>query len=239
MIAPRSLAPLLAAASGVAVLVFLGQGFAQGVSGTAFGALHYAALLALVFVFARSLARSGFFVGDITVAMIVVVIAALLGLFIFFPVGKSLLAALLDNHGQFAPVLAIERLFAPDIWGLGCIGGGTSCGVAVNSVILATIVGFGTTIVGLVMALAAQRGGQRFSGAYRVMAVLPIVTPPFVIALALVVLFGRTGLVTTWLNTLFDIPRTRWIYGLTGVTLAQLLSFTPIAFMILSGALAP
>ncbi len=70
------------------------------------------------------------------------------------------------------------------------------------------------------------------------MAVLPIVTPPFVIALALVVLFGRTGLITSWLNTLFDLPRTRWIYGLTGVTLAQLLSFTPIAFMILSGALA-
>ncbi len=238
MIAARGIAPLLATASGAAVLIFLGWGFAQGAAGTAFGALHYAALLALVFLFARSLARSGFFVGDITVASIVVVIAALLGLFIFFPVGKSLLAALLDKNGSFAPALAVERLFAADIWGLGCLGGGTTCGVAINSVILATIVGFGTTIVGLVMALAAQRGGQRFSGAYRLMAVLPIVTPPFVIALALVVLFGRTGLITTWLNTAFDLPRTRWIYGLTGVTLAQLLTFTPIAFMILHGALA-
>jgi iron(III) transport system permease protein len=147
-------------------------------------------------------------------------------------------AALLDNQGRFAPALAIARLLSPDIWGLGCLGGGTHCGVAVNSVLLATIVGFGTTLLGLVMALAALRGGQRFSGLYRIMAVLPIVTPPFVIALALVVLFGRTGLVTSWLNTLFDIPRTRWIYGLAGVTLAQLLTFTPIAFMILHGALA-
>jgi UDP-N-acetylmuramoyl-L-alanyl-D-glutamate--2,6-diaminopimelate ligase len=43
---------------------------------------------------------------------------------------------------------------------LGCLGGGTQCGVAVNSLLLATIVGFGTTLIGLVMALAAQRGGQ-------------------------------------------------------------------------------
>jgi iron(III) transport system permease protein len=228
----------LAAACALALLWLLGSGFASGAQGSAFTLWHYLALLALTVLFARALARCGAFIGDATVATIVVTIAALLGLFIFFPVGKSLLAALLDNQGRFAPGIAVERLLAPDIWGLGCFGGGTQCGVAINSVVLATIVGFGTTLIGLAMALAAQRGGQRFAGAYRLMAVLPIVTPPFVIALALVVLFGRTGLITSWLNSAFDIPRTRWIYGLTGVTLAQLLTFTPIAFMILHGALA-
>jgi iron(III) transport system permease protein len=229
----------LAAAAGLAVIGLLGHGFWAGVSGSAFGPWHYLALLGLTVLFARALARCGAFVGDATVATIVVTIAAMLGLFIFFPVGKALLAALLDSQGRLAPALALERLLSNDIWGLGCLSGsGLRCGVAINSVLLATIVGFGTTLIGLVLALAAQRGGQRFSGVYRVMAVLPIVTPPFVIALALVVLFGRTGLVTAWLNAAFDIPRTRWIYGLTGVTLAQLLTFTPIAFMILSGALA-
>ena len=229
----------LAAAAGVAVIGLLGHGFWAGVAGSPFGPWHYLALFALTVLFARALARCGAFVGDTTVATIVVTIAAMLGLFIFFPVGKALLAALLDSQGRLAPALAVERLLSTDIWGLGCLSGsGLRCGVAVNSVLLATIVGFGTTLIGLVLALAAQRGGQRFSGLYRVMAVLPIVTPPFVIALALVVLFGRTGLITGWLNTVFDIPRTRWIYGLTGVTLAQLLTFTPIAFMILSGALA-
>jgi iron(III) transport system permease protein len=229
---------LLASACALALLWLLGRGFALGTAGSAFTVWHYAALLAITVLFARSLARCGAFIGDTTVATIVVTIAALLLLFIFFPVGKSLLAALLDKEGRFAPGLAVERLLAPDIWGLGCLGGGTQCGVAINSLILATIVGFGTTLLGLVLALASQRGAQRFSGLYRLMAVLPIVTPPFVIALALVVLFGRTGLVTGWLNAAFDIPRSRWIYGLTGVTLAQLLTFTPIAFMILSGALA-
>lgn len=227
---------MLALLAGGAVVGWLGWGFAA--STQPFGVFSYAALLLLTMLFARALARCGFFIGDATVSTIVVTVAALLGLFVFYPVGKSLLAALLDAQGRFAPGLAFERLLARDVWSLGCLGGGTQCGVAVNSLILATIVGFGTTLIGLVMALAAQRGGQRFSSLYRVMAVLPIVTPPFVIALALVVLFGRTGLVTGWLDTAFDIPRTRWIYGLTGVTLAQLLTFTPIAFMILHGALA-
>ena len=229
---------LLAAASAALVVGLLAHGFWLGTAGQPFTVWHYAALLGLTLLAARALARCGWFIGDVTVSSIVITIAALLGLFIFFPVGKALLAAVIDNEGRFAPGLAIERLLSADIWGLGCFGGGTHCGVAVNSVMLATIVGLGSTLIGLVMALAAQRGGQRFAGLYRVMAVLPIVTPPFVIALALVVLFGRTGLVTGWLNTLFDIPRTRWIYGLTGVTLAQLLTFTPIAFMILHGALA-
>jgi iron(III) transport system permease protein len=239
--APRSATlphALLAAASAALVLGLLGQGLWLGMAGAAFGVWQYAALFGLTLVFARAIARCGAFVGDVTVSSIVVSVAAMLLLFIFYPVGKSLVAALLDKSGQLALGLAAERLLAPDIWSVDCVAGGTTCGVAVNSVILATIVGLGTTLIGLVLALAAQRGGQRYSGVYRIMAVLPIVTPPFVIALALVVLFGRTGLVTSWLNTAFDIPRTRWIYGLTGVTLAQLLTFTPIAFMILSGALA-
>ena len=50
-------------------------------------------------------------------------------------------------------------------------------------------------------------------------------------------LFGRTGVVTGWLSDAFGIPRSRWLYGLPGVSIAQLLTFSPIAFMILHGAL--
>jgi iron(III) transport system permease protein len=110
--------------------------------------------------------------------------------------------------------------------------------VAINSAILATVVGLLSTLLGLVFALVVQRGGRRYSGVLKLMSILPIVTPPFVIALALVVLFGRTGLVTGWLDSAFGIARTRWLYGLPGVTLAQLLTFSPIAFMILYGALS-
>jgi ABC-type Fe3+ transport system permease subunit len=68
------------------------------------------------------------------------------------------------------------------------------------------------------------------------MTILPLITPPFVVAMALIVLFGRTGIVTTAMWDWFDIPRSRWIYGLPGVLLAQVLAQAPIAFLLLDGA---
>jgi iron(III) transport system permease protein len=226
-----------AAAAALALAWGFGSGFAAGHGGAAFGVGAALALGALTVCLARAVARRGLFGGDSTVATIVVVIAALLLLFIFFPVGMSLLSAVLDANGRFAPGLAAERLLTTDIWSFDCLRGGTRCGVAVNSAMLATIVGVLSTLLGLVLALVVQRGGQRYAGLLKVMSIVPIITPPFVIALALVVLFGRTGLITGWLEAVFGIPRSRWIYGLPGVTLAQLLAFSPIAFMILHGAL--
>ena len=234
----RGLDRATAIAAGFAVAWTFAAGFAAGPTGASFGPGAAVALAALTVCFARAIARRGFFAGDPTVAAIVVVIAVLLALFIFFPVGKALIAAVFDNQGRFAPGLAAQRLLTEDIWGVACFGGGTRCGVAINSALLATIVGVGSTLLGFVLALVVQRGGQRYSSVTRLMSILPIITPPFVIALALVVLFGRTGIVTGLLDTWFGIPRSRWIYGLPGVTIAQLLTFSPIAFMILHGALA-
>ncbi|MEP6678489.1 MAG: iron ABC transporter permease, partial [Betaproteobacteria bacterium] len=147
-------------------------------------------------------------------------------------------AAVYDSQGRFVPGLAAQRLLTEDIWSGACLGGGTRCGVAVNSALLATLVGVGSALLGLLLALVAQRGGSRYAGITRLMSILPIITPPFVIALALVVLFGRTGIVTGFLDNWFGIARSRWLYGLPGVTIAQLITFSPIAFMLLHGALA-
>ena len=213
------------------------QGFVAAGNGPAFGVGAALTLAAFTLCLARALAWLGLFSGNVTIATIVVAIATLLIVFIFYPVGSALVAAVLDSRGKFAPGLVGERLLTQDIWGFGCLGGGTRCGVAINSALLAVVVGMLSTLLGLVLALVVQRGGNRYAGLLKVMSILPIITPPFVIALALVVLFGRTGLVTGWLDEAFGIGRSRWIYGLPGVALAQLLTFTPIAFMLLYGAL--
>jgi iron(III) transport system permease protein len=230
-------APVTALTAGAGLAWGFAQGFLAGANGPPFGFGAAFALLALTICFARALARLGVFGGNVTIATIVVTIAALLVIFIFYPVGSALIAAVQDTRGNFAPQLVADRLFTADIWGFGCFGGGTRCGVAINSAILAATVGVLSTLLGLMLALVVQRGGKRYAGLLKVMSILPIITPPFVIALALVVLFGRTGLVTGWLSSLFGISRSRWIYGLPGVALAQLLTFTPIAFMLLYGAL--
>ena len=95
--------------------------------------------------------------------------------------------------------------------------------------------GAGTTILGLAFALIATRTGLPGEALLRALSVLPIITPPFVIGLALILLFGRSGAVTTLLSDWFGFPRTRWLYGLPGVLIAQLLAFAPIAFLVLIG----
>jgi len=215
-----------------------GYGFALGVHGPTFGWGAGVWIVATTVVLAYACARAGGFGGSTPIATMVVPIALLLAVFIFYPVVRSLVAAVLDASGHFAPSLAADRLLTADIWGIGCFSGGTRCGVAINSAILALLVGILSTLVGVVLALVVQRGGRRYAALLKVMSILPFITPPFVIALALVVLLGRTGLITGWLDRAFDIPRSRWLYGLPGVALAQVLSFGPIAFMILHGALS-
>jgi len=226
----------MSVAAGAALAWAFGQGFVAGVNGPAFGLGAVVALSALTLCLARGLAHTGLFTGNATIATIVVTVGLLLVLFIFYPIGTALIAAVQDSRGHFAPHLVGERLFTEDIWSLNCFGGGTRCGVAINSALLATIVGIASTLLGLALALVVQRGGQRYAAVLKVMSVLPVITPPFVVALALVVLFGRTGLVTSWLSVI-GVPRSRWIYGLPGVAIAQLLTFTPISFMLLHGAL--
>lgn len=201
-----------------------GMGYGAALTGAAFLMLLCAGLAA------RGYCRGDFF----TVASIGTVIG-LIGLFVFYPVVMILTSAVQDDNGAFAPLLFLAKLFDPAIWGLDCVTGNLRCGVAWNTVFLAILVGVGTTALGLAFALIAARTAFRFKWLLRILTVLPIITPPFVIGLAVILLFGRAGAVTALLYDWFDIPRSRWIYGLPGVLISQLLAFTPIAFLVLIG----
>ena len=110
-----------------------------------------------------------------------------------------------------------------------------TCGVAWNSLWMAVLVGVTTTLLGLAFALVVTRTGFRAKRALRILTVLPIVTPPFVIGLAVILLFGRAGAATEAMHALLGIEPSRWIYGLPGIWLAQTLAFTPITFLVLIG----
>lgn len=121
------------------------------------------------------------------------------------------------------------------MWGLGCLVSSVGCGVAWNTLFLGIVVGAGTTGLGLAFALIVTRTEFGAKQTLRVLTVLPIITPPFVIGLAVILLFGLAGAVTTFVEWVFGIPASRWIYGLPGVWLAQMLAFTPTAFLVLIG----
>lgn len=65
------------------------------------------------------------------------------------------------------------------------------------------------------------------------LAILPIVSPPFVSSIAIILLFGRGGLITSRLLGLGDFS----IYGFWGLLLAQVMTFAPVAYLVLRGVL--
>jgi iron(III) transport system permease protein len=186
---------------------------------------------------AHGLARQGWCKGDaFTVGALVTVCGSIL-IFVGYPVLCVLLSAFKDNQGQVDLPMFADKLTDSSIWGLACLSGGRSCGVAWNSLAQATLVGVLSTLLGLAFALVAQRTRFPFPRLFKVLAVLPVITPPFVIGLALILLFGRAGMVTTLLSDWFHLPRSRWLYGMPGLTIAQLLAFTPISYLVLLGVL--
>jgi len=201
--------------------------------GMGYGAFMVA--LSFLMLLTHGLAARGYCRGDAFTCSAIGLVLALIALFVFFPITRILISAFQSNDGEWAPAEFLAKFLDRSIWGLDCFTSSLRCGVAWNTLILAVLVGVGTTALGLAFALIATRTNFRAKGLLRALTVLPIITPPFVIGLAIILLFGRTGAVTGVLADLFDIPRTRWIYGLPGVFLAQMLAFTPIAFLVLIG----
>lgn len=205
-----------------------GRQFGIGAGGTVVA-------IALLSLLAIGLALRGAFGGDAFVAGAVTAVAASIVLFTAWPVLRILLQAFQDGDGGLAPGLLATRLATEKIWSLRCLAGGGRCGVAWNTLFLALACGAGTTALGLAFALIVTRTGFAFKRTLRVLTVLPIITPPFVIGLALILVFGRSGLVNQLLEWSMGITPTRWIYGFHGVFLAQLFAFTPVAFLVLIG----
>ncbi len=219
---------------GVGFLYLVVQGFViGGQPGMGIGAAVVAA--SLLMLFSLGLAARGFFRGDAFVAGTVVVVAVLVGLFTFYPVARIVLSAVQGSDGALSVRALVERLFAAKIWRLDCLTGGRSCGVGWNTLLLAVLTASTTTMLGLAFALIVTRTGFKAKRLLRVLTVLPIITPPFVIGLGLILIFGRSGLVNQLMEWAFAVPPSRWIYGLPGVWLAQTFAFTPVAFLVLIG----
>ena len=103
----------------------------------------------------------------------------------------------------------------------------------VNSVLLGAIVATVGTLVAFLFAYTLTRiripGGRFFKG----MVLMPIISPPFMFALSVILLFGRNGLITLGLFGIEDVN----IYGLPGLIIVQSTSLFPLGFLVLIGIL--
>jgi len=102
-----------------------------------------------------------------------------------------------------------------------------------NSLFLAVSVGLISTGLGFIFALLESRSTLWTRRLLAPFSILPIITPAFVLGLAMIYMFGRRGFVT---HTLLGLS-TNVFFGPLGVGVAQVLAFTPIAYLVLVGVI--
>ena len=99
-----------------------------------------------------------------------------------------------------------------------------------NTMEMGLLVGATGTVLGFIMAYAQVKVAMPFKRVIHIMALVPIISPPFAVATAALLLFGRNGIIS------YDVFGERYdIYGLDGLTLVLTLSYFPVAYMNLRG----
>ncbi len=136
--------------------------------------------------------------------------------------------------------LACGRWARALAWGIGLgIGAGLltmlalGLGALRNSLFLAVAVGVISTGLGFIFALLESRSTLWTRRLLAPFSILPIITPAFVLGLAMIYMFGRRGFIT---YTLLGLS-TNVFFGPLGVGVAQVLAFTPIAYLVLVGVI--
>jgi len=152
---------------------------------------------------------------------ILFIIAALL-LFILYPLFVILKDSFLSKEGGFtfgAYISAVQTNAFKKAFG--------------NTIKLGLFVGVIATLIAFIFAYTDAYCQSHFKKIFKVVALLPIASPPFVLSLSAVNLFGQYGLITRQLLGIKDFN----IYGFKGVALAQILTFFPVAYLMLVGLL--
>lgn len=146
----------------------------------------------------------------------------LLLLFVIYPLVKVLLFGLTDENGSFS-LATLQSIFSTSRY-VKTFG---------RTMLLGLIVAIIATFIGYIFAFTITRTNIPCKGFLKTIATLPILSPPFVLSLSIIFLFGKQGLIT---NTLFGITDNN-VYGMGSLIVVQVMSFFPIAYMTLSGIL--
>jgi iron(III) transport system permease protein len=161
---------------------------------------------------------------DPLVAGAVVVLWALLAVFILYPLASLLGRAFsADGEVTLRPLLTV-------------VADANNQRAFVNSLLLALLVGAGGTLLAFLFAYTAVRARlpPRVVAAFDAATLLPLISPPFTISVAILFSFGPRGFITYHLLGLSNFTA----YGLTSTALAEIVTYFPIAYLTLRPVLA-
>lgn len=105
-----------------------------------------------------------------------------------------------------------------------------------NTLKVGFTVGIFSTVIGLLFAYVEEYVKVRtkiMGGLFQVVSMLPVVSPPFVLSLSVIMLFGKAGIITRYLLKIYD----NSVYGYWGIVVVQTLTFFPVCYMMLKGLL--
>lgn len=147
----------------------------------------------------------------------------LLALFVVYPLLRVLIHSLTDAEGNFS----LENLVA-------IFSTSRYLAVLGRTILLGVVVAFLATVIGYIFAYTITRVNVPCKGFLKMMATLPILSPPFILSLSIIFLFGKQGFIT---KTLLGITGNN-VYGMGSLVVVQVMSFFPIAYLALSGILS-
>ena len=152
----------------------------------------------------------------------IIVVFALLFIFVLLPIFNVLKMGVTTKEGQFSLANLIE-----------IISNNRYRQTFYNSLQLGLIVAVVATLIGYLFAFAITRTEMPFKRFFRTIATFPIISPPFILSLSIIFLFGRQGLITRGLLGIRNFD----VYGLHSLIVVQTISFFPVAFLTLCGIL--
>jgi iron(III) transport system permease protein len=148
----------------------------------------------------------------------------LLVLLLIVPLGRLLWASLFAEDGGFT--LAHYRDFLAFPYYSRTIG---------HSFLVSSLVTLCALLVAVPVAFLVARVDIPGKAVLKTLAILPLVSPPFIGAYSWILLFGRAGYVTTLLQKVgVTVPT---VYGMHGIVLALTLNLYPFVLLMLAGAL--
>ena len=124
----------------------------------------------------------------------IVLLISFLTLFILYPLAMLLVDSFL-NEGKIS-LDVFRRIFQMPSF----------TKAITNTLKVGFVVGILSTLVGLLFAYVEVyvRMGKFSGGLFKVVSMLPVVSPPFVLSLSMIMLFGKAGIITRYLLKIYD-----------------------------------
>ena len=154
----------------------------------------------------------------------IAVLIAFLTLFILYPLAILMVDSIVGENGPTLDVF--KRVLSMPSFDT----------AITNTLRVGFLVGILAALIGLLFAYVeeyVQLKTKFVSGLFKVVSMLPVVSPPFVLSLSVIMLFGKAGIITRYLLGIYD----NNVYGFWGIALVQTLTFFPVCYMMFRGLL--